>query len=137
MADKGDELVNTGGVNESNSGSEVLIAGEDLISPQLQAERAIKAKLATAAEVMSKLLDMSPVDRFAPAADGGEPEAVERINTRMAELQWKIAQYVLDACMDRLPKPAADSGKQGRPIVLRTMDAGALQAELRKRLKAA
>jgi hypothetical protein len=83
---------------------------------------------------MQALLSMDPVDRFS-AADGGEPNMVERPNVGAMQLQWKIAQYVLDAAMDRLPQPAAKSGN--KPIVVRTVDNAAIQKELRRQLNKA
>ena len=132
MAKSGDELV-----SESPDGAkkpdDALLSGQDLISDRVKAERAIAVQIDKAAAVMSALLAMEPVDKFI-AADGGEPQCVERVNTGMAQLQWKIAQYILDAAMDRLPTPIANTG---RSIVVRTVDPKALQAELAKRLKKA
>jgi hypothetical protein len=132
VAKSGDELV-----SESPDGAkkpdDALLSGQDLISDRVKAERAIAVQIDKAAAVMSALLAMEPVDKFI-AADGGEPQCVERVNTGMAQLQWKIAQYILDAAMDRLPTPIANTG---RSIVVRTVDPKALQAELAKRLKKA
>ena len=133
MHKSGDELVGEARDGVCSPQTEALLTGEDLVSPRVKAERALAAQLDKAATVMQSLLAMEPVDKFI-AADGGEPQCVERINTGMAQLQWKIAQYILDAAMDRLPTPIANSG---RSILVRTVDPKALQAELAKRLRKA
>lgn len=135
MQKSGDELVGADPAAKCEGGAtlnEALLSGEDLVSPKVKAERAIAAQLDVAAKTMATLLAMDPVDKFS-AADGGEPNIIERPNAAMAQLQWKIAQYILDAAMERLPS----ANNVAKSIVVKAIDAKSLQAELAKRLKKA
>jgi hypothetical protein len=136
VAKSGDELVGEtedGGCKPQNDHTDALLKGQDLVSDRVKAERAIAIQIDKAAAVMTALLALDPVDRFMPS-DSGEPNMVSRPNVGAMQLQWKIAQYILDAAMDRLPTPIANTG---RSIVVRTVDPKQLQAELAKRLRKA